>query len=402
MSKQGVKPSQRKSVLKKRRGLKMARSASCYVRGNTSKFYEWLESATGKLIPQGPPVWICGDCHIGNLGPVADLKGRVEIAIRDFDQTVIGNPAHDLIRLGLSIATAVRSSDLSGVITSVAMEQMIDGYEAALSNRSKNYKDFEDIPDPIRPILKQSIKREWRQLAEERIENVKPSIPLGKRFWVLSDKERKEIERIFCLKEARELVTSLHNRSHKDDIGVLDAAYWMKGCSSLGLLRYAVLLRVGKGDYNDGGLCLIDIKEATKAGAPRFQHSAVPRDNARRVLSGARNLSPFLGQRMIAADFLDRSVFIRELLPQDLKIEVSQLAANEATSAARFLGAIVGKAHGRQMDLKTRKEWRSELGRHRSKQLDAPSWLWKSVVELIAIHEAAYLEHCRTCAMQKA
>jgi uncharacterized protein (DUF2252 family) len=30
-----------------------------------------------------------------------------------------------------------------------------------------------------------------------------------------------------------------------------------------------------------------------------------------------------------------------------------------------------------------------------SKTLDAPSWFWSSVVELVAAHEAAYLEHCR-------
>jgi uncharacterized protein (DUF2252 family) len=61
-----------------------------------------------RSLPQGPPVWICGDCHLGNLGPVAAAKGRVKIAIRDLDQTVIGNPAHDLIRLGLSLTSVQR------------------------------------------------------------------------------------------------------------------------------------------------------------------------------------------------------------------------------------------------------------------------------------------------------
>jgi uncharacterized protein (DUF2252 family) len=94
---------------------KMARSAHAYVRGATRKFYQWLEQSTGHLIPEGPPIWICGDCHVGNLGPVADSEGNVTIQIRDLDQTVIGNPAHDLIRLGLSLATAARGSDLPGV-----------------------------------------------------------------------------------------------------------------------------------------------------------------------------------------------------------------------------------------------------------------------------------------------
>ena len=33
------------------------------------------------------------------------------------------------------------------------------------------------------------------------------------------------------------------------------------------------------------------------------------------------------------------------------------------------------------------------------KKIDAPSWLWKSVVELSAMHESAYLEHCRRFAL---
>jgi uncharacterized protein (DUF2252 family) len=47
----------------------------------------------------------------------------------------------------------------------------------------------------------------------------------------------------------------------------------------------------------------------------------------------------------------------------------------------------------------TRAKWRDELGRNRAANLDAPNWLWSSIVELVASHEAAYLEHCRKYAM---
>ena len=67
--------------------------------------------------------------------------------------------------------------------------------------------------------------------------------------------------------------------------------------------------------------------------------------------------------------------------------------------AARFLATVVGKAHARQMDAATRAAWSRELGRNRSKTLDAPSWLWSSIVELVAGHEAAYLDHCRRYAL---
>jgi uncharacterized protein (DUF2252 family) len=103
-------PAERMNRLVAERRLKMAASAHAYVRGSTTRFYEWLETSSGAKLPQGPATWICGDCHVGNLGPVASKDGGLAIQIRDLDQTVIGNPAHDLIRLALSLAMAARGS----------------------------------------------------------------------------------------------------------------------------------------------------------------------------------------------------------------------------------------------------------------------------------------------------
>ena len=393
------KPEDRAAILTERRRLKMARSAHAYVRGNTLKFYEWLESSTARTLPQGPPVWICGDCHLGNLGPVANAKGKVKIAIRDLDQTVIGNPAHDLIRLGLSVATAIRGSDLPGVTTALMLEQMIEGYESQLLSSQGSRKQPRGAPASVRDVLKRAVKRRWHHLAEERIEDVTPVIPLGRCFWPLSKAERREIDALFQAKEVRRLITALKDREDDDRVKVLDAAFWMKGCSSLGRLRFAILVGVGKKKKNNRELCLIDIKEAVPAAAPHVVGSSMPRDHAHRVVEGARQLSPYLGQRMLPSRFLRTPVVLRELLPQDLKLEMDQLTRDQAIGAARFLASVLGEAHAKQMDAAKRTQWRVELGRNRSKSLDVPSWLWTSVVQLVADHEMAYLEHCRRYAM---
>jgi len=394
-------PQRRQAVLAERRRLKMACSAHAYVRGSTLKFYEWLDSSIGRSLPQGPPVWICGDCHLGNLGPVADAKGRVKIAIRDLDQTVIGNPVHDLIRLGLSLATAIRGSDLPGVTTALMLEQMMEGYESALTNPGKHPRQSA-APASVRRVLKRALKRRWHHLAEERIEDVRPEIPMGKRFWPVTAAEKKEIDRIFKLPEVRDLITSLKDRDKDDEVEVVDAAYWMKGCSSLGRLRFAVLLGVGKNKRNSEGFCLIDIKEAVPAAAPHSAKATMPHDHAKRVVEGARKLSPYLGQRMLPGHFSGTPAVMRELLPQDLKLEMDQLTRDEAIGAARFLASVVGEAHAQQMEKDQRREWSRCLKRNRSKKLDAPSWLWTSVVQLVASHESAYLEHCRRYALDTA
>jgi uncharacterized protein (DUF2252 family) len=389
-SKKSVRPTDRISVLRLRQSLKMARSAHAYVRGSTVKFYEWLEEQKRGTLPEGPPVWICGDCHVGNLGPVAGVDGRVAIQIRDLDQTVIGNPAHDIIRLALSLATAARGSDLPGVTTAHILEQVIEGYQSALRQDADT---IDEAPKSIQLVMKQSIGRSWKALANERLEDTKPKIPLGSRFWALSKSERSAIAELFQTPPLRHLATSLRSRDDDAPVEVTDAAYWMKGCSSLGLRRFAVLLTIGSGKKRDRAL--MDVKEAVAAAAPRYAQQKMPKEQGERVVEGAMHLSPHLGKRMAAGKIEGKSVFIRELMPQDLKVELERLTVSDAMKAASFLAGVVGKAHARQMDSSTRKSWSSELDRHRSKSLDAPSWLWSSVVALIGAHEIAYLEHCR-------
>ena len=391
-------PDERAGVLRGAQRLKMTRSPHAYVRGSTEKFYEWLEDSAGK-IPQGPTVWICGDCHSGNLGPVASPRGQVAVQIRDLDQTVIGNPAHDLIRLGLSLATAARGSNLPGVTTALMVEHMVEGYEAGLQGETLA-PDEETAPKEVRRVLKQSLRRRWKDLARERIEDARPTIPLGKRFWPLSETEREAVGGLAGDEGLRKLVTGLQHRPNDAPIEVLDGAYWMKGCSSLGRLRYALLVGV-EGEAGRQETLLIDIKEAVTAAAPRAADVKMPADNAKRVVAGARALSPFLGRRMLAGKLLRRSVVIRELTPQDLKLDIERLSRAEAIRAAHYLALVVGRAHARQMDQATKASWLAELARNRSATLDAPFWLWSAIVELIQSHEAAYLNYCRRYALQK-
>ena len=341
-------------------------------------------------------MWICGDAHVSNIGPVANAGGKIEILLRDFDQTVVGNPAHDLIRLALSLAMASRGSDLPGVTTARMLEQMVSAYAEVFT---PSETEALERPQAVTDALRDARRRSWRHLARERVQGDTVKLPLGKRFWPLSDPEHKQIDALLHTDAVRHLATSLHHRDNGAEVRVIDAAYWVKGCSSLGRLRYAVLLDVA-GEASQGrDLCLIDIKEATKALAPRDEGRPMPRDNAERVVTGATAMSPYLGERMLAARLMDRPVVLRELLPQDLALAIDSLSADEAERVARYLAQVVGRAHARQIDAAQRKAWAAELKRNRSKSLDMPSWLWTSVVELVGQHERAYLEHCRRYAM---
>jgi uncharacterized protein (DUF2252 family) len=224
-----VAPARRSAALEARRRLKMASSPHAYVRGSTVQFYQWLEGRGKRAVPSGPAVWICGDCHAGNLGPLAAPDGKVHVQIRDLDQTVIGNPNHDLIRLALSLSSAARGSDLPGVTTAHMLEQMMIGYQRALKGPQSQNQIESDKPESIKVVMRRATARTWKHLARERLRDVKPTIPRGERFWPLTKHETGAIDELFTDDGVRKLVTSLKSRADNAAIEVLDAAYWMKG-----------------------------------------------------------------------------------------------------------------------------------------------------------------------------
>ena len=379
----------------------MARSAHAYVRGSTARFYEWIASPAGRNVPSGPPTWICGDCHLGNLGPIGHREGKVVVELRDLDHTVVGNPAHDIVRLALSLAMAARSSDLPGVTTARITEDLVAGYERAFEGANAS-EQVTDLPSPIRVVMKSAVKQTWKKLFDERIGEDRHGILLGRRFWQLADEEREAVKQLVTLEPIRKLVALLEERDDSAQISFVDAAFWVKGCSSLGLWRAAVLLRVTertKRGRKRHTMSLLDIKQAIASDAPWAAGADLGLAPGERVLTGARRLAPALGDRMVAAAMLDRSVYIRELLPQDLKVELDEITAEQGRAVAYYLGMVVGRAHRRQLDPDQTRAWSTEMATHRTKNIDAPSWLWQSLVELVAVHEHGYLEHCRRFAL---
>jgi uncharacterized protein (DUF2252 family) len=183
------------------------------------------------------------------LGPLASTDGAIAIQVRGLDQTVIGNRAHDLIRLGLSLAMAARGSDLPGVATVHILERMIEGYEAAFMPEApgETTDSSDDMPKTLKLVMRQAAGRSWKQIADERIEGVERVIPLRKRFWPSPTDENTAVEALFAEESVRKLATSLRSRADDDEVRVMDAVYLRKGCSSLGRLRLAVLVAVGRG-----------------------------------------------------------------------------------------------------------------------------------------------------------
>jgi hypothetical protein len=67
---------------------------------------------------------------------------------------------------------------------------------------------------------------------------------------------------------------------------------------------------------------------------------------ARQTLKMAASAHAYVrGKRMASGKLMSKSVFVRELMPQDLKVEIETLTVPDAMKEASFLAGVVGKAH---------------------------------------------------------
>jgi uncharacterized protein (DUF2252 family) len=176
------------------------------------------------------------------LGPIARCNENVEVQLRDMDQTVPGNPAFDLVRLALSLAMAARSSDLPGVVTARLIEELMAGYLEALAEPTETTKNTDSRSATVRFLVREALRRKWRHLHRDSI-GKRPKFKLGRRFLPLVPEERVAVEAFLSRERIRQLVTRIESRDDDAKIKLLDAAYWVKGCSSLGLWRAAALVR---------------------------------------------------------------------------------------------------------------------------------------------------------------
>ena len=72
----------------------------------------------------------------------------------------------------------------------------MQGYEHALAAPAG--KPSEARPECVRVVMRRAMNRTWKHLARERLQDLKPNIPRGERFWPLSKDEKHAHRQAVC------------------------------------------------------------------------------------------------------------------------------------------------------------------------------------------------------------
>jgi uncharacterized protein (DUF2252 family) len=376
---------------------RMTASPLAFLRGAAPLFYEVL--AAHPSLAEGPrgKGWLTGDLHLENFGayrplPLAlsgDRHDRDEAAfdLNDFDDAVIGPWRIDVLRLTASLILAGRELGAGGMRVLDLAHGLLRAYVvAAFDENAKLPKE----PAPVTRLIDQVAERTRKELLDGRTKVVKGErrFVRGARYADLPAGIAKRVNGAFA-KYVRGLDDDF--RPESKALQVIDAAWRIAGTGSLGGVRVGVLVR-GKGGPD--GAWVFDMKEqglpsaTILFGRPSKKKRLPP---AQRVVTAYRSCVARPAWLLGTTTLGDLSLFVRRLSPQEDKLDLTKIRDEDLDSLARYLGALVGRAHARGGTKHPRKEWsEGECGA-----------IVDRAISIAGIHEATYLALCKLAGKKK-
>ena len=372
----------------------MTASPLGYLRGSAGLFYELL--AEHPELAEGPlgEGWLVGDAHLENFGAFrsADAHGAEAVVfdVNDFDEAIVGPFRWDVVRLLTSVILGGRELGSNGKQSVALCSAILEGYAPALGLPHAAMDT--PLPPAVRRLLDKVERRTHKDLLDHRTERTAS----GRRF--LRGERYRDLPPDLVAKAHaafERYVEGLdpEHRQAREHFVVEDVAFRIAGTGSLGVLRIAVLTR-GKGELDSRWI--FDMKaEGTPSGQALLGALAGPGSvpgrepgpqlPAERVLRATRAclVHP---PRMVGTTELDGfSLFVRRLLPQEDKLDLTRLRPEELPELARYLGALLGSVHRRCAISAPPSIWSASEQAHLTEQ----------AIVIAGLHEAAYLALCQ-------
>ena len=233
-----------------------------FLRGTCHLFYQQLPDA--KWLAKAPPVWVCGDLHLENMGSYKGDNRLVYFDLNDFDEGALAPSSWELVRLLTSVHMAAGSLHLSQAQADHLSLDFLDTYAAELRTGKARWVERDMATGMVGELLDGLHGRLRPPFLDSRTirKGKHRSLRIdGRRALPVTDKQRDKVAALIDSIAAREDKPRFYR--------VLDVARRIAGTGSLGVDRFAILVE-GKGSPD--GNYLLDLKQARPSSlAPYLQ-----------------------------------------------------------------------------------------------------------------------------------
>lgn len=287
----------------------MAENLFRFFRGTNHIFYEDLKLAAS--MPPSPVSWICGDLHLENFGSFKSDNRLVYFDLNDFDEAVLAPAIWELARIVTSIFIAFESLNIDQKRALNMARLFIKSYALKLSSGKPDYIEPKTAKGIVCEFLSDVSKRKQKDILAKRTVLHKNKLEM-----LMDDPRHLELE-----KKLKNELTEHINEWLKNDgdspynYKVTDAVFRLAGTGSIGVKRYAFLLK----SLNDEGekYLLLDMKQAVPSAVNPPSEIIQPSWNseAERVVSVQRRMQNRPPALLSTTFFKDDSFVVQEMQP---------------------------------------------------------------------------------------
>ena len=287
----------------------MAENLFRFYRGTNHIFFEDL--AKHNQLPSSPVAWICGDLHLENFGSYKSSNRLVYFDLNDFDDALLAPLSWELVRMVTSIFIAFDSLDIEHAKAMNMAELFLKSYARTLCAGKPDYIEPQTATGIVKEFLAAVSKRKQRDILEKRTVLRKKKLEI-----LLDDPRHLELEETFKTVLSEHINTWLKNDGNSPyNYKVTDAVFRLAGTSSIGLKRYALLLK----SINKEGekYMLLDMKQAASSSLFPFVDTTQPswETEADRIVAIQQRMQNRAPALLSTTRFLNDCYVIQEIQP---------------------------------------------------------------------------------------
>jgi uncharacterized protein (DUF2252 family) len=312
----------------------MAKNRLAFLRGTCHLF--WEDWPDGTTLDRAPLAWNTGDLHLENFGAFKGDNGLDYFDINDFDEAGLVPCIRDVVRCACSVFVEADDRKLSSQASRKLCDAFCDGYVTCLQAGRIGWIERELAVGEVGKLLKRVRNRTREAFLQEHTEVAR------------SGRRRIRIDGVHMLpasEEEREFAAKLvglaAQGSERSAFRVLDVTRQFVGTGSLGLERYAVLVK-GKGSRK--GNRLLVLKRAHGSAMGSGKPLPVPWESEAERVVWAQRFMQAASPLLLRVRAEEHSYTLRELQPQEDKLQIKNLEESGLESAVQDMGRLLAWA----------------------------------------------------------